>query len=140
MRLVGGICELSPPQPHKCKAHCTLAAMQDTTASVGAGRVSSLIGALSLVNRQGLHRGCAGRATETCYQRLHSHTSNKHTQRFDMCCSIDGKITRRKGNSSKWLHLSVKTIIWCCFAADVNVAMLERVCKDVQKKNGLELD
>ena len=72
----------------------------------------------------------AGRATDTRYQRLHSHTSNTHmhTQQFSVRCSIYGKVSRREDKSSKWLHpasLPIKTIIWCSFADGVKAATLE---------------
>ena len=61
-------------------------------------------------------------ATDVCTRTLAT-----HTQLFSVRCSIYGKVSRRDGRSSEWLHpvsLPMKTIIWCCFAADVDVAML----------------
>ena len=79
--------------------------------------------------RQALVPGnSAGRVTDTCYQRLHSHTGNKRTQQFRACCSIYGKVSRRKDKWSKWLHpasLLIKTIVWRCLAAGVDAAVLE---------------
>ena len=65
----------------------------------------------------------AGRATDTRYQRLYSHASNKRTQQFSARCSMYSKASTREDKSSKWLHpasLPIKTIIWCCFAAGVD--------------------
>ena len=67
----------------------------------------------------------AGRATDTCYQRLRSHTSNTHSS------------SENRQNGSKWLHpasLSMKTIICKCFAAGIDVAMLKSEEKKVGKR------
>ena len=60
------------------KAYCTLAVIQDTAASFGARRDSR------------------GRAPDTRYQRLysHTHTSNTRTQQFNARCSIIIKIAK----------------------------------------------
>ena len=61
-----------------------------------------------------------------------------------MRCSIHGKVSRREDKSSKWLHpasLPIEAIIWCCFAAGVDAAMLESEEKaHKKKKKGLEMD
>ena len=69
-----------------------------------------------------------GQATDTRYQRMQTHTSNTHTRKFRVRCSVYGKVSRREDKSSKWLQpasLPKKTIIWCCFANGIDTAMLE---------------
>ena len=64
-----------------------------------------------------------GRAEDTRYQRLYSHTSSTLTQQFSARCSIYGKALTQEDKLSKWLHPASppsKTIIWCCFAAGVD--------------------
>ena len=68
----------------------------------------------------------ADRATDTRYRRLYSHTSDTRTQQFSARCSIYGKASTREDKSSKWLHPAsppIKTMIWWCFAADVDKVM-----------------
>ena len=69
----------------------------------------------------------AGRATDTRYQRLYSHTNNIRTQQFSARCSIYGKASTREDKLSKWLHPAsppIKTITWWCFAAGVDAVKL----------------
>ena len=90
------------------KARRTLAAIPDTVASVGAKR----------------QRRQSDRSTPPTYALAHHNT----LQQLSARCSVYGKVSRRKSNTLKWLHpasLPMKTIIWCCFAARVDVAMLE---------------
>ena len=47
----------------------------------------------------------AGRATDTRYQRLHSHTSNTlatQAQQFSVRCSIYDKVSRREDSEPVW--------------------------------------
>ena len=74
----------------------------------------------------------ADRAPNTLYQRLYSHTSHTRTQQFiaqfSARCSIYGKTSTCEDKSSIWLHPAtppIKTIIWFCFAAGVDAAVLE---------------
>ena len=61
----------------------------------------------------------AGRATDTRYQRLYSHTSNTYSA----------------------VQRVLVHILWCCFAAGVDAVMLRSEEKVRQKKkNGLELN
>ena len=57
-----------------------------------------------------------------------AHYKHTHTELFSMRCSIYCKVERRENKSSEWLHPAsppIETIIWCCFAAGVDAAMLE---------------
>ena len=52
-------------------------------------------------------------------------------------------VSIREDKSSKWLEptsLPKKTIIWFCFAAYVDTAMLEREKGQQKKNNGLDLN
>ena len=92
------------------KAYRTLAAIQDTVASVGARR-----------QRRQSDR-------HTLPTSALAHKQHTRTKQFSARCSIYGKASRREDKSSTWLHppsLPIETIVWWCFAAGVNAATLE---------------
>ena len=80
-----------------------------------------------------------GRAEDTRYQRLYSHTSSTLTQQFSARCSIYGKASTREDKSSNWLHSAsppIKTIIWWCFAAGVDAVMFRSENIKANKRRG----
>ena len=74
-------------------------------------------------------------AANVCPRMLatHGHSSSARAVPY-----IYGKVSRREDKSSKWLHpasLPIKTIIWYCFAAGVDAAMLKSEEKVQKKEN-----
>ena len=71
-------------------------------------------------------------ATDVCTRTLAT-----YTRQLNVRCAILGKLSRHESKSSKRLHpasLPMKTTIWCCFAAGVDVAMLESEVKACERR------